>query len=62
VNPPADLEQADADPELVLVWESAVARIGYRRECATLPEPCAFRFAILRTGDGRVLAGYLWER
>jgi len=61
VNPPADREQADTDPDLVLIHESDVARIGARVQCDTLPRPCAFRYAILRTGDGRMFSGYLWE-
>jgi hypothetical protein len=62
VNPPADAEQARASPEYMFpagppgtwMW------VGERRECATLPEPCAFRYVIIEAG-GRTFAGYAWE-
>lgn len=61
VNPPVDAGQADAAPQVVLGNGGAEARIGRRGEADTAP-PCAWRYVVLRTGDGAVYAGYLWER
>jgi hypothetical protein len=61
VNPPADAEQADSQPQIVLSSGGAQARIGRLTFCDTLPGPCAFRYVVLDTGDGRQFRGYLWE-
>jgi hypothetical protein len=61
VNPPADAEQAASRPQYDLGLGSQVrAKIGELRECATLPDPSAFRYVLLTAG-GRTFAGYLWE-
>jgi hypothetical protein len=62
VNPPADAAEAGADPAIILTSGPAEARVTARHECATRPQPCAFRYAVLRDGDGGEYAGYLWER
>jgi hypothetical protein len=60
VNPPVDAEQARDHPQIILSSGGAEARIGRRAECDTQP-PCAYRYVLLRTGDGREFRGYLWE-
>lgn len=61
VNPPADADRADRQPQIILASGGAEARIGPRNACPTEP-PCAFRYVVLRTGDGRQFRGYLWEQ
>jgi hypothetical protein len=62
VNPPVDASQAGAEPDLELADGPTLIQVGGRRQCDTLPAPCAFRFAILRDPDGRTFTGYLWEQ
>lgn len=64
VNPPVDAGRAVADPDWVLRRPDAgtdvVVYIGREGVSDVLPEPAAWRYAVVNIG-GRRFGGYLWH-